>query len=57
MFSIEKEKGLGTKGEKGNGVGLFFCKEFALKNQGDIWVESEPGKGSVFYFTVPSTES
>ena len=53
IFNIEKDKNLGTKGEKGNGLGLFFCKEFAKKNKGDIWVESEPGKGSVFYFTVP----
>ncbi len=56
IFSIEKDKSLGTKGEKGNGLGLFFCKEFALKNQGDIWVESELGKGSVFYFTVPKSK-
>jgi len=54
IFNLEKDKGLGTKGEKGNGLGLFFCKEFALKNKGDIWAESKPGKGSTFYFTVPS---
>jgi two-component system, sensor histidine kinase and response regulator len=29
-----------------------LCKEFAILNGGDIWVESEPGKGSTFYFSV-----
>ena len=53
IFNIEKDKSLGTKGEKGNGLGLFFCKEFVKKNKGEIWVESELGKGSSFYFTVP----
>jgi two-component system, sensor histidine kinase and response regulator len=53
IFDLDKDKSLGTKGEKGNGLGLFFCKEFARKNQGDIWVESTPGVGSIFYFSVP----
>ena len=53
IFNIDKDKSLGTKGEKGNGLGLFFCKEFAAKNKGELWVESESGKGSSFYFTVP----
>jgi len=44
----------GTAHEKGNGIGLMLCKEFAVQNGGDLWVESEPGKGSTFYFSVKS---
>ena len=44
----------GTDNEKGNGIGLMLCKEFAIQNGGDIWVESEKGKGATFYLSVKS---
>jgi len=43
----------GTNNEKGTGLGLSLCKEMVLKNKGEIWVESQPKKGSTFYFTIP----
>jgi PAS domain S-box-containing protein len=54
LFKLgEKFKSTGTFGEKGSSLGLIICKEFIEKHNGRIWVESELGKGSNFYFTVP----
>jgi signal transduction histidine kinase len=43
----------GTSNETGTGLGLMLCKEFLTKNDGNIMIESEPGHGSTFSFTLP----
>ena len=43
----------GTKNEEGSGLGLQLCKHFAVKNGGDVMVESTVGEGSTFSVLVP----
>ena len=42
---------------EGLGLGLFIVSEILIRHNGDFWIESEPGKGSVFYFKLPLKET
>ncbi|MCP5494450.1 MAG: hybrid sensor histidine kinase/response regulator [Leptospiraceae bacterium] len=54
LFRIDiKHSTLGTSKEKGTGLGLMLCKEFIEKHGGSIVVESEVGKGSKFFISLP----
>jgi signal transduction histidine kinase len=54
LFNIsETTSQRGTTNESGSGLGLVLSADFVRLNGGTIWFESELGKGSTFYFTIP----
>ncbi len=58
LFDLDSSyTSLGTKNEKGSGLGLKLCKEFVKKNKGRLVVESEVGVGTTFWICLPSSKS
>jgi NtrC-family two-component system sensor histidine kinase KinB len=54
---FEKFFRIPDSGPRGTGLGLYIAKEIILGHNGEIGVESEPGQGSSFWFTLHSAEN
>lgn len=52
FYRIENDQ---TRNISGFGLGLYLSAEILHRHKGRIWVESDPGKGSAFYFSIPLT--
>jgi signal transduction histidine kinase len=52
IFEAFGSSTLGTNNEGGTSIGLMLCKEFVVENGGRIWVQSQPGMGTTFFFSL-----
>lgn len=56
LDKLNYESTLGTKGERGTGLGLNLAKDYIEQNGGTMNIKSKEGEGTNFYFTVPLSE-
>jgi len=57
LFNLEHSlSSSGTHGEKGSHLGLILCRDMIIQNNGKIWFETQPGKGTTFYIEIPAGE-
>ncbi|HZY40349.1 MAG TPA: tetratricopeptide repeat-containing sensor histidine kinase, partial [Mucilaginibacter sp.] len=54
LFKSKVNSKAGTNNESGTGMGMLFCKDLVERCSGRIWVNSKPGEGTAFSFTVPT---
>lgn len=58
LFSLSRKNSRsGTQGERGTGLGLFLCRDIIERHGGNLSVESQPGRGTAFRFTLPSRKA
>lgn len=57
IFSLKTQSTFGTNNEKGIGLGLVLCKELLALQDGELWFDSQKGKGTTFYASFPLSEA